>query len=147
MSGFLTADPRAPVAAHVEERPILPGSVAHQDDRFTRDLTNEEVTWIHEPRRPPGAVPTAREDSLALLFQDCFGRVALARHGTGTGLIRGRGALERGHAFAASVTRVPLTGARGPRLAATRSRRRRRAPSHPAPPRTPGPGWLPLPPR
>ena len=131
MSRLLGAEPRAPVATDVEESVQDSRAVPEDDDRLAGDLPNDEVARLREARGAPHAVPAPREDPLAFLREDRLRHVPLARHRPSARLVAGRGAVERGH--------TPSYRRRSPRI--------RCAASHPAPPSTPGPGWLPAPPK
>ena len=121
------AEPRAAMAAHVEEGAQRAGAIAQDDDRLVGDRTRHVIAGGSERRGAPDAIPAAGVDALQLLGQDLRRDVVLARQ-------RAR-ALNEGSGGAPELTHER----RSPSI--------RRAASQPAPPSTPGPGWHPAPPR
>src|SRR5687768_10379931 len=120
--------------ADVEERTQSIVRPAHDDQRFPRDRAQHVVAAPRDPARAPHAAPLPREDPLPFLGENLRRGVVLARHRVGALLIGRHRALKGRH------LRPPA----GERLASASARR---AASQPAPPRTPGPGWAPDPPR
>src|SRR5262249_30662483 len=103
--------------------------VSHDDDRFTRDLANDEIARIRETVRTANAIPLAREDAVALGRENRGIGVRFARHRSRAAAVCGDGL----------VKRWPGCFTRGERAGG--------AASHPGPPITPGPGCEPAPPR
>jgi hypothetical protein len=122
--GF-AANPRAAMPADVEEGARLAVAVAQNDQRFPGDGSHDVVTWPRNPARSTDAIPVARKNALALLDEDIGRRVVLAWHRVRALLVRLDRAMKGRH-LALSI---------------------RFAANHPAPPRTPGPGWAPDPAR
>src|SRR5258705_2589692 len=120
------------MAADVEEGAKHAVLVAEDDDRLARDLAHDVVARLRETGSASHAVPAAREDPLALLREDRLGRVVLARERARALLVQRGRLLVRGHD-------LPFRRCFSERM--------RLAASQPGPPKTPGPGWLPAPPK
>src|SRR6185436_1626877 len=130
---LLAADPRAAMTADVEERAQHALAIAQHDDRFAADRAQKVLPGLGHPHGTADAVPGLGEDLHALLGEDRLRGVVLAGQ-CSRARSKGRGG---GLKIAHDVLDP----------AAFRSRIRRCAASCPAPPRIPGPGWVPAPPR
>ena len=56
--------------AHVEERAHLAFLVTQHDDRFARDLVEEVVAGVRDPRNVVDEQPLARDDALEVAGED-----------------------------------------------------------------------------
>ena len=66
MAFWLIAQPRAAMAAHVEQRMHGAGHVARDDDAVVRDRTREIVAGVRNLIGSPGADPAIDEEALEL---------------------------------------------------------------------------------
>ena len=132
MTGRLAADSGPTVAADIEECAEHSLGVAEHDDRLLGDVAEEIVARPFEPRGAPDAIPSAGEDPIPLLRQNRRRGVEVSWKRAGALPVRRRCGMKLRHALPPFRLRCPST---------------RWADSHPDPPRTPGPGWVPTPPR